>query len=170
MLNYPEKSWMSPKVEVRESSIGQGMYAKESIQAGEKVVVFGGASCNTEEAKEWANKGKLIMQWDNDLWTYEDSGDDETYFINHSCDGNLWMEDISTLTARRDIAAGEEITADYALWEADEDDVKPWVCQCGSQLCRHRITGQDYKIVELQERYKGHFSKLINDRISNLKD
>jgi SET domain-containing protein len=33
---------------------------------------------------------------------------------NHSCDPNLWHADVVTITARRDIAAGEELTIDYA--------------------------------------------------------
>lgn len=170
MSEYPRDSWINSKVAVKESRIGKGMFAKEPIKAGEAVVVFGGARCNTQEAKEWEKKGKLVMQWDEDLWTYEDPGNNETYFINHSCDGNLWMEGISTLVARHTIVRGEEITADYALWEADEKDVKPWDCLCGSPLCRHKITGQDYKLPEIQERYNGHFSKLINNRVENLQD
>lgn len=168
MNEYPKESWMSPKVEIRESGIGKGMFAKEPINEGEKVVIFGGDTCNTEEAKAWEKKGKLIMQWDDDLWTYEDKGDDDTYFINHSCDGNLWMEGVSTLVARRDISQGEEVTADYALWEADENDIKPWDCHCGSPLCRHKITGKDYLLPKLQERYKRHFSLLNNKKIENL--
>jgi len=168
MSVYPKDSWMSSKVEVRESSIGKGMFAKKPIKSGEAVVVFGGSSCNTQEAKEWEKKGKLVMQWDDDLWTYEDPGNEDTYFINHSCDGNVWMEGISTLVARCNIVQGDEITADYTLWEANEDYVTPWDCHCGSPLCRHKITGQDYKLPELQERYNGHFSKLINKRIGNL--
>ena len=57
------------------------------------------------------------MQRDTDLFSIEDRGDDDGYFVNHSCNGNLWMTDAFTLTARRDINKDEEITADYALWE-----------------------------------------------------
>ncbi|MEI6773545.1 MAG: SET domain-containing protein [bacterium] len=57
------------------------------------------------------------MQRDDNLFSVEDRGDDETYFINHSCDGNLRMKDAFTLIARTDINKDEEITADYALWE-----------------------------------------------------
>lgn len=168
MSEYPEETWISPKIEVRDSKIGKGMFAKELIKEGEVVIIWGGETFNTSDAKEAEKNGKLIMQWDDDLWTVEGRGDDETYFINHSCDPNLWMEKISTLTARRDIPKDEELTADYALWEADENEIKPWDCQCGSSLCRRKITGQDYKLPELQERYRGHFSKLINKRIREL--
>jgi hypothetical protein len=38
--------------------------------------------------------------------------------MNHSCDANLWMGDEVTVVARCDIAAGEELTQDYALYTA----------------------------------------------------
>jgi len=59
--------------------------------------------------------------------------DDEDYaadYTNHSCDPNLWMKDEATLMARRDIEAGEELTADYMVWEVDEDYRAAWECKC----------------------------------------
>ena len=42
------------------------------------------------------------------------------YFVNHSCDPNIWMQDDVTVVTRRDIARGEEIGGDYAVWEAGD--------------------------------------------------
>ena len=81
--------------------------------------------------------------------------------MNHSCDPNIWMSDAFTLSARRRIEPGEELTADYALWLYDVD----WVldpCRCGSPLCRGRVTGRDWQLPELQVRYAGHFTPFIN--------
>jgi uncharacterized protein len=75
------------------------------------------------------------------------------------------MKDEATLMARRNIETAEEITADYMMWEADEEFVAAWRCNCGSPLCRGKVTGRDWKVVELQERYKGHFSPFLNERI-----
>jgi hypothetical protein len=52
---------------------------------------------------------------------------------------------------------------DYALFTAQPG----WAmhCRCGSPLCRHRVTGNDWKLAGLRERYRGHFSPFINDRI-----
>jgi hypothetical protein len=36
------------------------------------------------------------------------------HYGNHSCDPNLWWADAYILVARRPIAAGEEVTSDYA--------------------------------------------------------
>ena len=45
-----------------------------------------------------------------------------------------------------------------------EDFVSSWECSCGSSFCRKRVTGKDWRILELQERYKGHFLPFINKR------
>jgi hypothetical protein len=75
------------------------------------------------------------------------------------------MFDAVRLAARRDIAPGEELTADYALWLFDTD----WMienCRCGSPRCRGRISGDDWQIPVLQERYAGHFTPFLSDRIA----
>ncbi len=73
------------------------------------------------------------------LWSAEDPDAGGPGAANHSCDSNLWMLGERTVCARRDIAAGEELTLDYALitiapeWRMD--------CHCGSTLCRGVVTG-----------------------------
>lgn len=109
------------------------------------------------------------MQWDEELWSIEERGDGDDYFLNHSCDSNLWMKDAYTLIAKRDVQIGEELTADYAIWEADETFVSKWECRCGSVKCRGRVTGNDWRSSELQERYIDHFTPLLNKRITKLK-
>lgn len=87
-------------------------------------------------------------------------------FMNHSCDPNVWMDDEVTLSARRDVGEGEELTADYVLWGSDGD----WSCACDSPLCRGRVTTEDWRLPELQERYEGHFSPFIGRRIEAARD
>ncbi len=170
MKEYPSKTWISPRIKIRSSTIdGREMFATAPIKAGEKVVVFGGVYTDDEGArKAQIDKKKLVMHWDDDLYSVEERGDDDSYFINHSCDPNIWMQDAFTLIARRAIQKGEELTADYALWEADANFVTKWECHCNSPLCRKRVTGNDWRIKELQERYNGHFSPLLNKRIKKL--
>ena len=164
---YPKESWLSPKVEIRSSPIGgKGMFARNPIKAGETLVIWGGDYVSKEEAmKAKQQYNKVVMQLDDDLYTVEDQGDDITYFTNHSCDSNVWMKDAVTLTARRYIQTDEELTADYALWEADKNYIAAWQCACGSPLCRKQITGNDWRLLEVQKRYEGHFSPLINKLI-----
>lgn len=116
-----------------------------------------------------ANK-RTLMQIDEGLWLGNrvDEPLTDDYFINHSCDSNMWMKDEVTLIARRDIAAGEEVTMDYAMHFADPNWTMRNTCSCGSPLCRGTITGRDWMLKELQERYRDHFSPLINRRITKL--
>ena len=102
------------------------------------------------------------MQLDDNLYSVEERGEAPTYFMNHSCDPNVWMANAVTLVARRGIPSGAELTTDYALFEAVEDFEAEWECQCGSAHCRKRFTGKDWRIPELQERYAGHFLPLIS--------
>jgi uncharacterized protein len=174
LVNIPQ-NWISTKIKIKNSPLGgKGLFSVESIKKGEKVVVWGGVwkkdytdRAGTETAKL---KGKLIMQWDDNLFSVEIKGDDDSYFINHSCDPTLWMDDAFTLTARKNIDIGQELTADYAMWEADENYISNWECNCGYAKCRKHITGRDWRLPSLQKRYKNHFSPLINKRIKATKN
>lgn len=85
--------------------------------------------------------------------------------LNHSCDSNLWLADEVTPVARRDIAPGEEITIDYALFTVQPEWALEQPCRCGADVCRHTITGNDWQRLEVQQRYYPHFSPFINARI-----
>ncbi|MBU3968733.1 SET domain-containing protein-lysine N-methyltransferase [Patescibacteria group bacterium] len=91
-------------------------------------------------------------------------GEDKSWFMNHSCEPNVWMEESFTLVAKRDINIGEEITSDYSIWES-ESYISKWECKCGSKNCRKTIIGKDYLKPELQKEYKNHSIPLINKKI-----
>jgi SET domain-containing protein len=161
-----DEDWIDPRTVIRQSGIhGKGLYAKEPISEGDLVVVWGGTYVGVEEAEKARQNGKIVTQWDDNLFSVEHRGESSGYFINHSCEPNLWMIGAFALATMRTIQAGEELTADYAMWEADEDFSSDWSCKCGSGKCRHRVTGSDWRLRELQERYQKHFSPLINKRI-----
>lgn len=138
------KSWLNPKIEIRPSRThGRGLFARVPIAKGEVVVVW------------FAGSGYVRK-----------SGEDPSYFRNHSCDPNTWMKDEVTSTARRNIKANEELTIDYATYIANENHTIIQECLCGSVKCRKRITGRDWKRPVLQDQYKGHFLPIINKRIA----
>jgi hypothetical protein len=171
-MRPPPRNWLDPRIEIGNSPIAdRGMFATRPIKAGERVVVWGGAwgkdYTDRQGAARAAAAGRATMQWDEDLFSIEQGGDDTEYLINHSCDPNTWMADAFTLIARRDIRSGEELTADYALWEADESYVSRWSCRCGSPRCRGRVTGRDWEA--FVERYGGHFSPLLEKRVRDAK-
>jgi hypothetical protein len=78
-------------------------------------------------------------------------GEGVAAFINHSCDPNCEADEIKGrvwIIAARDIAAGEELTYDYSLYDGDLDDPAP--CFCGAGTCR----GSMYSEEELARRAK----------------
>lgn len=141
------------------------MFANVDIGRGEKLIIWREGYTDEVGAKEAREKGLSVMQWDDNLYSREGTGDDDGHSVNHSCDPNMWMYDACTLVAKRDIKQNEELTADYALWETNENSISKWDCRCGSPLCRGRVTGKDWRDSRLQERYRGHFSPLLNKRI-----
>lgn len=177
---YRPTEWIDPRIEIRPSPIdGHGMFATAPIRQGEVVNIWGGTFLLTEEdikkggtKKEWRAKGYVWATIGEGLYLairLDEDNKDLTNFINHSCDPNVWMQDEVTLVARRDIVVSEELTVDYAMFEGDEEWVGRFECRCGSELCRGRFTGKDWRRQDLQERYGEHFSPFINDRIRRLR-
>ena len=162
----PRESWVNPKVEIGLSPIhARGILASSPITEGEVIVIWGGPLVGKKEADRARVEGKVAMQLDDGLYSVEERGEDSTYFMNHSCGPNVWMEDGVIVVTRRDIGPGEELTVDYALFEASASFRSTWECVCGSTRCRGRVTGQDWQGRELQQRYAGHFLPLIARRI-----
>jgi len=173
-LNIPEDDWISSKVEIRKSPLqGRGMFAKEEIEKGEVVVIWGATATNIfteDEIRAGKARKHSSVQIEDGLYLAGEIDDPnvDSDLINHSCDSNTWMQNAVTLIARRDIKTGEELTVDYALWETDEKWMGDFDCKCSTQVCRKQITGNDWKLHSVQQRYKGHFSPFLNRKIENL--
>ncbi|CAF1221890.1 unnamed protein product [Didymodactylos carnosus] len=88
-------------------------------------------------------------------------------YINHSCCGNTWYTNPDLLVASRYIKSGEEITYDYVMTEADPTWRLADKCLCGAENCRGNVTGNDWKIKELQEKLKGHFFPHVQKKIDD---
>jgi len=174
----PPETWISPKIEVRVSLVhGNGTFAIAAIAAGEAVQVWGQRwqgsltaeyTADAGRAALAARRGLMVMQWDEELYSIERAGGDPGYFINHARDPALWFADAFTVHARRPMRPGEEVSLDYALFEADESFRASWECRCGAACCRGLITGRDWRMAELQRRYAGRFTPLLNKRIAAL--
>ena len=159
------ESWLNPKVSVRASPIhGHGLFARECLESGDAVICLGGQVLTDAEfaALHLATHNSLAIEDQLNLLLNDDS---PVVYGNHSCDANLWMADAVTLIARRAIMLGEEVTSDYALYTAD----LPFelACNCGSAACRGRVTHEDWRRRDVQERYAGHFSPFLNRRIQS---
>jgi uncharacterized protein len=83
-------------------------------------------------------------------------------FSNHSCEPNIGVQGQIVFVAMRDIAAGEELTHDWAT--TDDEDYR-MECRCGAATCRKIVTGKDWQKPELQEKYTGYMSWYLAERI-----
>lgn len=168
--SYLPSTWYDPRVQVRPSFIqGGGMFAAASVATGETVAIVGGAVMSEDEFRAYI---ATVPRWNatqiderRHLVDLEQSPDRMEGSINHSCDSNLWLADEVTLVARRPIAAGEELTLDYALTTVEPGWRLDRPCQCGMPTCRRTVTGNDWQLPEVQRRYAGHFAPFINARI-----
>ena len=170
---WRETSWYDPRVEIRPSGIqGGGMYARAPFRAGETVAIIGGAPMTDAEFAAYRTTVERYnasqVGEDLHLVDFIQAPDQVEGSLNHSCDSNLWMNDEVTITARRDIVAGEELTLDYALITSDPDWRLDRPCQCGSPVCRRIVTGDDWRLPNVQQRYAGHFAPFLNTRIKML--
>jgi uncharacterized protein len=170
--NYLPSTWFDPRLTLRSSPIhGKGLFATELIQANEVVMIWGGTLYSRQDLQD-IRAGKIKVEEFSYSFIDEDlliaaPPEGLDYFVNHSCDPNVWMLDDVTVVARRPIVPGEEIRGDYAVWEAESTYLLD-PCQCGSPLCRHKVTGNDWMLPELQDRYQGHFLPYISRRIAKL--
>ena len=169
-MDYPTKSWADGRLEVRASPLGGvGGFATAPIATGETLLVLGGARLTQTEMERmlaaYVVAGKYFnsMQVEEALHLHLE--DELPVPFNHSCDSNAWMADAVTVVARRDIEPGEEVTVDYALQTAQPVALLECPCRCGAAVCRGAVTGDDWGLPELRERYRGHFAPFINERI-----
>lgn len=157
--------YSSPKLEGRliPSKGGRGLFAKERVRAGDVLVVWGGEVVTGDVLKYMSDeKHRLAVQIEEDLYLVT-GNEGPADWVNHSCDPNAGLIGHIVLVALRDIRTGEEICFDYATTDGSPYD--EFECGCGSRKCRGHVTGDDWRLPELQERYAGHFSPYIQRRI-----
>lgn len=164
--------WIDPRVEIRDSPLhGRGMFARESFGSNEVVLIWGGTVFTEAELKAGKAKPGSVTLIEEGLYLGDPAGAPEAddFCLNHSCDSNLWMRDAITLVTRDVVEEDEELTIDYALWETNPT----WrigACRCGSPRCRGVVSGADWKLQELQERYGDRFSPVIQGWIRGMAD
>lgn len=162
-------TYFSPGTEKRDSAIeGRGLFAKAPIAAGETVVVKGGHVMTTEQRNRVGETpGPAEVQIDDGLFIGPVSAAEREggmMHLNHSCNPNVGVRGQIVFVAMRDIAAGEELTFDYAM--TDDEYGLTMDCNCGATDCRGTVTGKDWRRPELQRRYDGYFSDYIARRIA----
>ena len=162
-------SYLSPKLEVRQSPEkgGFAVFAREALAKDELICVWTGMLATYQEvlALDPSEKSHTI-QVDEGIYLIPIGLEEPADYINHSCEPNAGIRGQISLVAMRPIAAGEEITFDYAM--ADSTPYDEFPCACGVPTCRGSVRGDDWKRPELWDRYKGYFSAYLQARINRL--
>jgi SET domain-containing protein len=166
---FDRYAYLNPKLHVvaHPEKGGGGVFAREFVEAGERLMVWGGAVVNRKQLDQLpAVLRSHSVQVEEDLYLASVIPDDPADFINHSCDPNAGLNGQIVIVAMRDIEPGEEVCFDYAM--SDSSPYDEFDCQCGAAICRGRVTGQDWMRPDLQTRYRGFFSPYLQKRIAQL--
>jgi uncharacterized protein len=165
-------NWLHPVLSVRDSPInGRGLFSTGDLPTGTVLARFGGflypVSARYDptvvQPSTAAGVADFVL-----LAEHVNGSKDESDYINHSCSPNVGMADAITIVAIRDILAEEELTADYAYWEADQGYVMKSSCNCRSSNCRGRITGEDWRLFENYDHLAQWSSPFIRRRMTSV--
>src|SRR5690242_1382543 len=168
------RSWITPKAAKGGASAidGQGVHAVEAIAGGEVVAVKGGHIVDDTAVAglpEAIRDSAFPIAADCFLAALAHGEYDGVMMrVNHSCEPNVGMGGNVVLVAMRNIAAGEELTIDYALFLADPGFAM--ACRCGTAACRGMVRGTDWMRTDLQARYRGWFSWWLQQKITSTRD
>ena len=162
--------YLSPRLEVRAAPEkgGYAVYALTDFKKNELLVMWGGRVATLAEVLVLPREEQgHTIQIHDELYLAPIGMQEPADYVNHSCNPNAGISGQISLVAMRDIAAGEEITFDYAM--ADSSSYDEFDCACGAPTCRGRVSGDDWKRPELWKRYKGYFSTYLQKRIDGLR-
>ncbi|HWT92530.1 MAG TPA: SET domain-containing protein-lysine N-methyltransferase [Solirubrobacteraceae bacterium] len=164
--------WIHPALHLGESEInGQGLFTGDGLIAGEPVVRWGGrlvVGLSDDDARIDLEPHTAVAVAEGVLLAAKlGQGRTADDYMNHSCDPNVGMSDALTLVTISDVAAGAELTADYAFWTSDEGYELGSACSCGAERCRGTVTGRDWALPGLRA-VQDHFSPFLRRRIAAL--
>jgi uncharacterized protein len=129
---------------IRSSSIhAAGCYTTRKIKKDTRVCEYDGPRFTKDEADERYKDREItyLFSCGEDGMVIDGFG--TAMFINHSCDPNCETEDVGGrvfVKAIRDIAAGEELTYEYHLYDSDDAEGD---CYCGAKQCRGTMFSED---------------------------
>jgi len=136
---------------IRSSAIhAAGCYTAAAIRKGGLVAEYTGYLMTKSEADRHYEDSPVTYLFGLGDGSMVIDGHSAAMFINHSCNPNCETEEIDGrvwIKAIRNIAAGEEITYDYCLYDGGDDEA---MCNCGAKNCR----GTMYSPEEVKSRKK----------------
>lgn len=149
---------------------GSGTFAKSPIKKGTLLAVFGGYVLSRQEEEKLPLAIRdIAIQIDRKhvigVRRMREVADCD--YVNHSCNPNAGIKGQISLVAMKNIKKNEEVTFDYGtvLFKTKNVPKYELKCLCGSQNCRKKITQYDWKLKDLQKRYRGFFPYYIQEEI-----
>jgi len=134
---------------IRSSAIhAAGCYTTTQLRKGARIAEYTGYRLTKEEADARYQDSPLTYLFGLGDGSVVIDGHCAAMFINHSCDANCETSEIRGrvwIKSIRAIAAGEEITYDYCLYDGGDDEA---ICNCGAKKCR----GTMYSKEEIRRR------------------
>jgi hypothetical protein len=130
---------------IRSSEIhASGCYTTAPIKKNTLVVEYTGRRLTVRRADALYENCRKTYLFGLDDGKHIIDGDGVAAFINHSCQPNCEPDEIKGriwIIAQRDIKAGEELTYDYNLYDADLYQTAP--CHCGAANCRGSMFSEE---------------------------
>ena len=134
---------------IRSSAIhAAGCYTTTPIAKGRRVAQYTGLRLSKAEADTSYADSPITYLFGLGAGEIVIDGHCMAMFINHSCDANCETSEVRGrvwIKSIRPIAAGEEITYDYCLYDGGDDEA---TCNCGAKRCR----GTMYSKAEVKRR------------------
>lgn len=163
------ESYVSPKVEKRKiTGRGFGLFAKEIIFKGEIVSISGGVvitKSQFDELKKYSLDYAYQIADNLYICPLNPTDPSDDWRMNHCCEPNCGLDGNTMFVAIKTIQPNEELTYDYCMTETDSDYTID--LSCGQSTCRKKLTGDDWKKSELQNKYKKYFSSYIKNKIDS---
>ncbi len=114
-----------------------------------------------ERRKDWF--ARYAWPLSDEVWVMWSADPEAWWPLNHACDPTAWLDGLD-LVARRPLAAGEEITVDYATFYGEA--MPAFACRCGADTCRGTVRGTDH-LGPCVVPYGAHVSDYVRARREN---
>lgn len=121
-------------VQVKRSSAGLGLFAKQDIPKGQFIIEYFGRELSEKET--YTSKSKYLFEVSSKKTIDGTIRENIARYINHSCRPNCEVEIKKgrvLVFSKRNIKAGEELSYDYGK-EYWNEHIKPLGCKCDKCL------------------------------------
>jgi uncharacterized protein len=129
---------------IRSSAIhAAGCYTTTPIRKNRRVAEYTGPRLSKDQADTAYEDSPITYLFGLGSGEIVIDGHCMAMFINHSCDANCETSEIRGriwIKSIRPIAAGEEITYDYCLYDGGDDEA---ICNCGAKKCRRTMYSKE---------------------------